>query len=132
MSDGHPVVRAVSRANEAVFARDWESVAEHFSERFEAEDRRPGLQTTYTKAENLAQTRVILDLGIIRIDTELVESHNERCALIRQTYVSDTGFVVPVLGVIEIDEDGLFVRAVVFEDDDLDEARAELARRAQR
>ncbi len=128
MNDEHPFLRATRLSNEAALARNWDALAGSMAESFEVEDRRQGFRTTYTAAENLEQVRVILDLGIVRIGAELIEAQGERCALIRLEFEADNGFVVPALVVGEVNEDGRILRGVVFDEDDLEAARAELGR----
>jgi hypothetical protein len=128
MSDEHPVVQLVRRANAALVDGDWEKVAGMMLDSFHAEDRRAGFRLTYTKDDNLAQSRVMADLGIVRVGTDFVEARGQRCAIVRVTFEAESGFLVPVLMVTEIDDEGHILRGVVFDEDDLDEARAELER----
>ena len=130
MTDEHPVVRTIRLANSVALARNFAELPRYYSDEFMAEDRRPNFRGTYSKAENLEQLRIIADLGIAQIDTDLIEARGDRCALVHLTFASSDGFIVPVLTVNVLDSEGRALRSVIFEEGDLDEARAELERLA--
>jgi hypothetical protein len=61
----------------------------------------------------------------ISVDLELIEVRGERLALVRQVY-RDSDYAIPLLVVIEVDEDGRTPVFIIFDEDDMDAARSQL------
>lgn len=126
LSHEHPVIRATRLANDAVLARDWDAFAGFFAESWQVDDRRVGLKSLLDKAEHIEQLRVGVDLGLDKIDIDLLDTRGDRFALYRLTFHVETDFVVSVLCATEADENGLLLRSVVLDDGALDAGRVEL------
>jgi hypothetical protein len=89
------------------------------------EDRRSGLRTTLDRAEVIAMTRVMGDLGVDGIDVQDLEVRGDHAALCRVTNDAQD-FSVCTLCVAMTGEDGRALAVVVFDEDALDAARVEL------
>ena len=125
MSTENSAVRVMRRAADALVARDFEGYADELAEQSRYEDHRKGLQSTYGKREAVEQARVIADFGLERYDMEVLETRGDRAALYRQTWHL-AGFEVAILLVGRVDAEGKAVAAIMFDEGDLDAARAEL------
>ncbi len=73
---------------------------------------------------------MIADLGVSAVDFDLIEARSQHCALLRSTYHAED-FEVATHNVIRLDHSGRVSRLVLFDEDALDEARAELDALAQ-
>jgi hypothetical protein len=124
----HPALRNMRRYVDALLAGHWDVLADAVSDEHRFEDRRLGMKLRLDKAGNIEQARVIAQLAMesdLAIDLELIESRGESLALIRQVYRA-SDFLICVLVVIEVDENGRTPLFIVFDEADLDAARAEL------
>ena len=127
MTDEPLVVRSIRRGLDALLARDWSTYSNLLADDYRYEDRRALLATSHGKATQLDNARAIADGGVHTIDLDAMEARGERFAVCRLTFRgADSDFVVVVLGVYEVDEEGRYLRSVIFEESQLDEARAEL------
>jgi hypothetical protein len=116
------------RYNDALLARDWDTLADALAAEHRFEDRRLGMKVTLDRAGNIQQAQVMADLAEgreISVDLELIEVRGERLALVRQVY-RDSDYAVPLLVVIEVDEDGRTPVFIVFDEDAMDAARSQL------
>jgi hypothetical protein len=128
LNDDHAVLLNMRRYVTALVAGDWDALADAVADEHLLEDRRLGMKVTLDKAGNIEQARVIADLAVDRdltIDLDVIETRGERLALIRQVYRAED-FVIPVLVVMEVDDNGRTPLFIVFDEDDLAAARAEL------
>jgi hypothetical protein len=113
------------RAADALVARDFEGYKDALAEEFRYEDRRKGLQSAHGKREDLEQARVIADFGLESYDMEVLETRGDLAALYRQTWHL-AGFEVVILLVGLADAEGRGLAAIMFDEEELDAARAEL------
>lgn len=128
MNDKYPVVATVRRWVDALVAGDWDALADTLAADHRFEDRRLGMKSTLDKAGSIQQARVIADLGRaqqFQVDLDIIEVRGDRLALVRQVYRSSS-YEVSVLAVTEVDDSGLTRVFIVFDEDDLRAARAEL------
>jgi hypothetical protein len=125
MKSEQRAIQYVRRSADTILARDWGAYADCQAEAFRFEDRRTGLQTSHGKAENIEMARVMADLGVDKIDIDVIETRGEHFALCRITNHVDE-YVVTTLSVFGVDDDGRGLVFIVFDDDDADAARAEL------
>ena len=128
MSGEHLAMAIMRRYVDAILTRDWKALADTIAEDHRFEDRRLGMKSTLDKAGNIEQARVMADLGAgsdESIDFSIVETRGERHALVRQVYRA-SGYAVPFLAVIELDADGRSLNFIVFDESDVEGARAEL------
>ena len=115
----------IRRSAAALLEGNWALVADCMAEDFHMEDRRLSLAVTLDKAEAVAMTRVMGDLGVTSIEVEDLETRGKHHALFRITnYAQD--FMVCTLSVAKVREDERAVALVIFDEDALDAARAEL------
>jgi hypothetical protein len=118
-------VQQVRRAAEAILARDWEVAADSYAAGLLMDDRRAGLKSTLDRAEAIAMVRVMGDLGVDAIEIEVVDVRGDHVALCRiANHVQD--FTVTTLSVAKADENGRLITFVMFDDDELEAALAEL------
>lgn len=117
--------RYLRRSAAAVVDRNWNTVAECLAENFRLEDRRAVLQSTLDKGETLTMTRVMGDLGVNAIDVEVMDARGEYVALCRITnHVDD--YTVCTLSVAKAGDDERALVLIVFDEDALDAASAQL------
>lgn len=124
MSAENSAVLTLRRLTEAIVARDLGAYADGLAEGYQYEDRRKGMQSTHGKSEEVEQARAIGELGVERIDFDVLETRGEHMALCRFT-THAAGFEVALLLVSRV-ADGKGVAAIVFDEEDFDAARAEL------
>jgi len=136
--DGSRVANAATRLNERFVAawarRDWDALAALFDGRGQFEDRRRLMQMEGGRDLNLATLRVFFDAPGSRWTITPIATRGDRCALSRMLLegaVDAEGgdFAIDYLAVDEVGPDGRSVALVLFDLDDLDAARAELASR---
>jgi hypothetical protein len=121
----HMALRYLRRATDAILAHDWDALAGCQSERFRMEDRRSGLRSSFDRAESIETGRIMADLGVTKIDVDLVETQGESAALFRITnHAAD--FTVETLSAVRVDDEGRGLTFIMFDEDELDAARAEL------
>ena len=117
--------RYIRRSAAAVLDRNWAAVADCMAEDFQMEDRRTGLQSRLDKAETVAMTQVMGDLGVDAIDVEVLETRHDDVALCRITnHVDD--FTVCTLSIAKVGDDERALVFIVFDEDDLDRALEQL------
>jgi hypothetical protein len=88
-------------------------------------DRRLSFAATLDKAETIGMARVMSELGVIAIDVEDLETRGKHNALFRITNHAQD-FVVCTLSVAKVREDERALALVIFDEDAVDAARAEL------
>jgi hypothetical protein len=125
MTTQNLAIAFLRRSARATVERDWAAVADSMAEHFRMEDRRSGLRTILDRAEVIAMTRVMGDLGVDGIDVQDLEVRGDHVALCRVTNDAQD-FSVCTLCVAMTGDDGRALALVVFEEDALDAARAEL------
>lgn len=128
MGDEHPVLENMRRYLDAMTAGDMSVLTELVSDDHRWEDRRTGMRMVLDKQGNLQQARVMADHAKehgLEVDLDLVEARGDRIALIRQVHRT-AGYVIPLLVVMQVDADGRASVFVVFDEDDLSGAGAEL------
>lgn len=115
-----------------VLAHDWDAVAAIYHEGAVWEDRRPGLQSSFTGREQFVKLSRAVG-RVTEVDSELLATRGESLSLTGGVWTGqDAGggrFEVETLRLFEIDETGLGRRVVVFAPDDEDAAFAELDHR---
>jgi hypothetical protein len=117
--------RYIRRSAAAVLDRNWAAVADCMAEDFHMEDHRSGLRSTLDKAETVAMTRVMGDLGVDAIDVEVLETRDDYVALCRITNHVDE-FTVCTLSIAKAGNDERALALIVFDEDALDRALAQL------
>jgi hypothetical protein len=120
------VVQTMRRFDDALLARDWAALADVLDEKLVFDDRRTGLQSTFDKAQTIELSRIIADLGMSAIESDLIETHGESLAMYRMTLRgSEADYEVALLGVTQIGSDGRALRVAFFDENALDDARAQ-------
>jgi hypothetical protein len=110
--------------------RRWDELVTMFSERFVSEDRRLGLGDMHDRETQMEMLRVMADLGVDRTVGIAIATRGERLGLFRtEAFDANGETLAELLTLNELDDDGLFVRSVLFDPDDLDPAFAELEER---
>ena len=114
--------RAIDEVIDATLRADWDRVAAIHAPVVTLEDRRAGLQALSTGPDAfLEQSKTIHALGIDEITSECLAVRGRKLALDRRTFrLRD--FEAVALMVSEVDDEGRYLVAVVFEPDDLDAA----------
>ncbi len=128
MNDKHPVEVMMRRWLDAVLAGDWDTLADTIAEDHRFEDRRLGMKIALDKAGNIEQARVMGDLAKewnFDVDLDVIETRGDRVGLVRQTYHS-SDYLVSVLALMRLDENDLNAVFILFDEDDLGGAQAEL------
>ncbi len=118
-------VAGLRHGTDAWLSGDMATYADVLADEFSFEDRRSGLQLTLGKREAIEQARATAELQWERADTEVLETRGDNSALCRQTWHVE-GFEAVFLVVLRVDASGKTLVSIVFEDEDLDAARAEL------
>lgn len=125
MSAENLAVRTVRRYFDALAARDFAAAADTIAEHYRYEDCRPGLRTTTDKAGTVQMSRVVVDLGFVRADVDVIDARGDLTALTRLVY-HGSQFSVSVLNLGEVDHEGRSVRTFIFDEEQLQEARERL------
>ncbi len=87
------------------------------------------MRSTHGKRESVENARVVMELGLEQIDSDVLDTRCDRTALFRQTW-RGTGFEVAFLQVVTVDDDGRWLALALFDEDDLEAARSELEAQA--
>ena len=120
-------VLSLRRYIDAALAHDWDALADTLADSYRMEDRRTLLKNSYDKAGDLERSRATMDVGFDDVRVDVVELLGTDRALLRgRLAASETGFVVGTLLVVRVDGDDRLIEAFLFEDDDLDVAKAQL------
>jgi hypothetical protein len=124
----HPVKRIRREATDAMFAGDWASVAEFFSDEPVKYDRRLlGTAPVSGRDQRLAELQVSFDTFPVKEwHSELLASRGARLALERVRFVSEQDYVYEFLGLTQLDERGRVALSIDFDVDDTETAMAEL------
>ena len=129
MSENPPVLVTMRRYVDALLAGDWEALAGTLADDHVFEDRRLAMGNTLDKAGNIAQAQVLAELGKdqpFEVDLDVIETRGDRSALVRQVYRSGD-YAIRLLAVIQVNDAGRTTTFTVFDEDDVNAARAELA-----
>jgi hypothetical protein len=122
--------RSIPRFAEAWEARDWERVAATLAQDFRLSDRRTLMHLELDRAQHLASLRTLFELASCRLSSELLATRGDRLALFRQRFEGSDGDVGPSeaewLWVLEMNDRGERIAAVMIDPDDLDAAYVEL------
>jgi DNA-binding SARP family transcriptional activator len=130
-----PLANAASaarvRSNDLLLSGDYDAAADAYAEDAVTEERRSGVRQTLRGREELGRAlRAVGALGVVGFQTEVVATRGDRLALLHMRAAGPdhgTGaFEAHILDVCEIDDAGRLVRSVVFDEDALDAAFAEL------
>ena len=124
----HPGNRAVAWAATWLGSHDWEGQGQQAHPDFVAEDRRPGLRATYTRAQHLESLQAVAALRP-RVSHRVVEAHGDGAALLAVALIGEHELRTDLLLVVDVDVDGLVRREILFDPESLDDARAALASR---
>ena len=126
-------VALVRRWAAAMSHRDVEGAMAMSAPDIVVEDRRPVVGIAHTGVE--AARRVLASIiatGVVRVDVQLIEERGDTVALVRVVYGDEVAEVAVLMVATTVPDGTLVARFVTFEADDLDGARAELARLADR
>ena len=124
--------RVDRRINDFVEERSWDRVAALFDDNLQLTDRRRGLSSDGAGREAaVAELRIIADLGVTTISSEVIAIRGDRLALVRSRYSGRDdkeadGFHTQTLRAVEVGLNGLVAQHTMFDVDDLDAAVAEL------
>jgi class 3 adenylate cyclase len=122
--------RSIIRFAEAWEARDWARVAATLAREFRVSDRRTLMHLELDREQHLATLRMMFEMVSCRLSSELLATRGERLALFRQRFEGSDRNVGPSeaewLWVLEMNDRGERVAAVMIDPDDLDAAYAEL------
>ena len=122
------VIAVLRRYTAAAFARDWDALAETLADSYRMEDRRTGLKNTYDKAGDMERAKVTADVGFDDLMVEAVEARGEGCALLRAKLSAKAAdYAIESLLVVRVDTNDRMAEAFLFEAEDLESARAQLA-----
>lgn len=125
MSAENSVVLMFRRGTKAILAKDLAAYGDLLAEEYRWEDRRSGLSSTHGKREEIEQARVLADLGLERVDIDVLETRGDAIALCRFTSHAE-GFEVVLVLVTRVDAEGRAVHTVAYDEEDLDAAVSEL------
>ncbi len=125
VSDEPKVIAAIRQSLAYLVAGDVNALTDLAAEDLRFEDRRMGLGSTLDKQGNIEQLRAVVDVGVGQADFDVIETRGERFALYRMA-LHAADFLVSTLAVAEVDDRGHVRTTVLFDEDDLDVARAEL------
>src|SRR5262249_47745352 len=121
-------LRVTEAMTPAFNAQDLDTITAFWHPDFTLFDRRrgPSAPPVIGRDVNAANLRAVFDVGLVRQDWEPIAIRGDRLLLRRTRVESESGLVVVFLEVDEVDDEGLMVRAVTFDDDDLQGALDEL------
>ncbi len=124
--------RWVDRWSACTAARDWEELERLYAPTAMFDDRRRLMRMTGDRAMAIANARVIMQSGRVRLERTLLATAGDRLALERWSWgggKAGADFAVDSLAVTEVDANGLFVACISFDPDDRAAASAELFER---
>jgi class 3 adenylate cyclase len=128
-----PLENAASRAdaqfNTVFTERRWEDIGSLLTADVRAEDRRRGLRREGNdRATLVSEAQAAAALGVTSMVSEVVAIRAQRLALVRTRFetAGPDAFFAEIFRMVEVDDDGLMVAAIVFDPDDIDAAIAEL------
>ncbi len=124
--------RWVDRWSACVAARDWEGLDRIYAPTAMFDDRRRLMRLTGDRATAIANVRVMMESGKVRLGRTLLATAGERVALERWEWRGGkpgADFAVDQLAVTEVDADGRFLACISFDPDDRAAASAELLER---
>lgn len=121
--------RQIRRLPGALASGDIEGLRPFLAADAGIDDRRAGFRHLSAGADAvIAELEAIRDLGGRRVDLDVLAVRGERLALVR-VHVVGSGFVVEILSIMEVDDEGRGGVVVVFDTTDLAEALLELDNR---
>ncbi|WP_231976803.1 BTAD domain-containing putative transcriptional regulator [Mycobacterium sp. E740] len=123
--------RSEQRLNALFVERRWDEIEAMITEDAVTEERRRGFRRESSdRATLLEECRVVADLGVKNMTSEVIAIRGERLVLSRVTFSGrdrrSDAFHTDLLRIAEMSEDERLVRVVTFDLDDLDAAFAEL------
>jgi class 3 adenylate cyclase len=112
-------------------ARDWAAMEELLANDIFTDDRRRIVGTSHRGRDvEIAHLRAVVDIGVTNMTSTAIATRGQRLVLGRARVSGrdqrPDAFHTEVLGVVEINTDGLVTAAVVFDPDDIDAAFEEL------
>ena len=111
--------------------RRWDEIAEMLTDDVVVEERRQGIRReSNDRATEVAEVRVIADLGVKNMTSEVLAIRGERIVLSRVQFWGrdrrSDAFHTELLRIVEIDADERVTAVVTFDLDDIDAAFADL------
>jgi class 3 adenylate cyclase/ketosteroid isomerase-like protein/tetratricopeptide (TPR) repeat protein len=125
--------RVSQRFGEFLVTRDFEAMASILAPNIDWDDRRAGLSMRQTGRDAvLSDLRIAAALQIAETEVAVIATRAERLALMRVTLrgpEDDSTYENSFLALNELDDDGRLVRAIEYDESDLDSALVELEER---
>ncbi len=121
-------MRALYAMRDTVAGGDLSALAELLASDVVEDDRRIGIANVYQKDEVIETAKLMADEGAGRYDVVPIAVRGERLALGRQIH-SLGPYVIELIKVLELDDDGKIRSMVEFDADDIDAAYRELDER---
>jgi len=121
--------RAEAQFNTLFVERHWEDLGCLLTADVRAEDRRRGLRRECNdRATLVSEAQAAAAIGVTNMVSEVVAIRAQRLALVRTRFetAGPDAFFAEIFRMVEVDDDGLMVAAIVFDPDDIDAAIAEL------
>jgi hypothetical protein len=120
------------RCNAYFVARDWDAMSKIFADNAFTDDRRRVVRAGVRQGRDavVEMARTLVELSMSNVTSTVIATRGERLILARAHYSGhDRGpgeFPTDIISVVEIDADNRIAAHVVFDDDDMDAAFAEL------
>jgi hypothetical protein len=121
--------RADAQFNTLFTERRWEDIGHLLTAHVRAEDRRRGLRREGNdRATLVAEAQAAAAIGVTSMASEVIAIRAQRLALVRTRFetAGPDPFIAELFRIVEVDDDGLMVAAIMFDPDDIDAAIAEL------
>jgi DNA-binding SARP family transcriptional activator len=121
--------RADAQFNTLFTERRWEDIGHLLTAHVRAEDRRRGLRREGNdRATLVAEAQAAAAIGVTSMASEVIAIRAQRLALVRTRFetAGPDAFIAEIFRMVEVDDDGLLVAAIVFDPDDIDAAIVEL------
>ncbi|MDT5188459.1 MAG: hypothetical protein QOI28_710, partial [Mycobacterium sp.] len=121
--------RADAQFNTLFTERRWEDIGCLLTANVRVEDRRRGLRReSNDRATLVAEAQAAAALGVTSMASEVIAIRAQRLALVRTRFetAGPDAFFAELFRIVEVDDDGLIVAAIMFDPDDIDAAIAEL------
>ena len=121
-------VRRLAVYNAAFATRDWARLANLFADDVVNDDRRSTVSSGVTegRAAMVDLVRGLADVGFTSVEQLPIAVRGEQLALVRRIWHNDDGLDLSLLSTMETDGDSRFTRSVLWNDDNLAAALAEL------
>jgi class 3 adenylate cyclase len=121
--------RADAQFNTLFTERRWEDIGCLLTANVRGEDRRRGLRREGNdRATVVAEAQAAAAIGVTSMASEVIAIRAQRLALVRTRFetAGPDAFFAEIFRIMEVDDGGLLVAAIVFDPDDIDAAIAEL------